>query len=184
MEGVYKYSKAEGIPYKHILLDSWWYTNGDGDGLKEWDASLIKMACRSDGRLLHPAAAARAIDASFALAGAGPQPKQRNVHAVMATHTIVDGSASKWSHVLTIALAESFKLLPKHLGDDFGSVDSSTAGSSNQQRHRRRNCNTRKVCGVDRVPTFGFCWPARGERNAARLFLRCCTTRAACLRIL
>ena len=39
MEGVYEYSKAEGIPYKHILLDSWWYTKGDGGGLKEWDAT-------------------------------------------------------------------------------------------------------------------------------------------------
>lgn len=39
MEGVYEYSKAEGIPYKHILLDSWWYAKGDGGGLKEWDAT-------------------------------------------------------------------------------------------------------------------------------------------------
>ena len=35
----YAYSKAEAIPYKHILLDSWWYTKGDAGGLKEWDAT-------------------------------------------------------------------------------------------------------------------------------------------------
>jgi hypothetical protein len=39
MEGVHQYSVQEDIPYKHILLDSWWYTKGDAGGLKEWDAT-------------------------------------------------------------------------------------------------------------------------------------------------
>ena len=37
--GVHDYALKEEIPYKHILLDSWWYTKGDGGGLKEWDAT-------------------------------------------------------------------------------------------------------------------------------------------------
>ena len=37
--GVHAYAAKEEIPYKHILLDSWWYTKGDGGGLKEWDAT-------------------------------------------------------------------------------------------------------------------------------------------------
>ena len=36
---MHEYSTKEGIPYKHILLDSWWYTKGNGGGLKEWDAT-------------------------------------------------------------------------------------------------------------------------------------------------
>eukprot|EP01050_Picozoa_sp_SAG11_P016880 SAG11_NODE_2359_length_3464_cov_2.039525_4_plen_73_part_00 len=36
MEGVHAYSVQEDIPYRHILLDSWWYTKGDAGGLKEW----------------------------------------------------------------------------------------------------------------------------------------------------
>jgi hypothetical protein len=87
------------------------------DGVGFSNASLINMACRSDGRLLQPSAPARSIDASFALAG-GPQPNQKHVHAVMATHSII--GVQKWTHVLTIGLNASFKLLPKHLGDDFG----------------------------------------------------------------
>ena len=80
------------------------------------------MACRSDGRLLQPSAPARAIDASFALRGAGPQPRVQNVHAVMATHSVLPGThgAAKWTHVLTIGLNESFALKPQHLGDDVG----------------------------------------------------------------
>ena len=39
MEGVHAYSVKEGIPYKHILLDSWWYTKGSAGGVKEWDAT-------------------------------------------------------------------------------------------------------------------------------------------------
>lgn len=39
LEGVHAYSIAQGIPYKHILLDSWWYFKGDGGGIKEWDAT-------------------------------------------------------------------------------------------------------------------------------------------------
>lgn len=94
------------------------YTTGPvtpSDGIGYSNASLIKMSCRSDGRLLHPTAPARAIDASFALAG-GPQPRVNNVHAVMATHTDIGGS--KWSHVLVIGLKEDFLLTPRHLGDD------------------------------------------------------------------
>lgn len=36
---VHKYSVSQGIPYKHVLLDSWWYTKGKGSGVKEWDAT-------------------------------------------------------------------------------------------------------------------------------------------------
>jgi hypothetical protein len=36
MQGVHAYAEEEQIPYKHVLLDSWWYTKGDGGGLKEW----------------------------------------------------------------------------------------------------------------------------------------------------
>ena len=57
MEGVHAYAVQQDIPYKHILLDSWWcvlhrtvvvrpinigchrYTKGDAGGLKEWDAT-------------------------------------------------------------------------------------------------------------------------------------------------
>ena len=82
------------------------------DGVGFSNASLIKMACRSDGRLLQPSAPARAIDASFALSGA-PANRVENVHAVMATHSAI-GSA-KWAHVLTIGLAAAFDLSPAHL---------------------------------------------------------------------
>jgi len=36
---VHEYAQTEGIPYKHVLLDSWWYTKGAVGGLKEWDAT-------------------------------------------------------------------------------------------------------------------------------------------------
>merc|ERR1719424_1389400 len=36
---VHKYAVAEQIPYKHALLDSWWYTKGNGGGVKQWDAT-------------------------------------------------------------------------------------------------------------------------------------------------
>jgi hypothetical protein len=87
------------------------------DGVGFSNASLINMACRSDGRLLQPSAPARAIDASFALSG-GPQNKVSNVHAVMATHSLVD--QAKWTQVLVIGLNASFELYPGHLGDDVG----------------------------------------------------------------
>eukprot|EP00054_Salpingoeca_dolichothecata_P012674 m.70327 g.70327 ORF g.70327 m.70327 type:complete len:763 (+) comp20068_c0_seq1:336-2624(+) len=35
---VKNYSDSVGIPYKWILLDSWWYYKGVGDGVKEWIA--------------------------------------------------------------------------------------------------------------------------------------------------
>ena len=28
LTAVHEYSLAEKIPYKHVLLDSWWYTKG------------------------------------------------------------------------------------------------------------------------------------------------------------
>ena len=34
------------------------------------------------------------------------------VHAVMATHSTIQGTGPKWAHVLTIGLNESFKLTP------------------------------------------------------------------------
>lgn len=33
---VHKYAERVGIPYKHVLLDSWWYIKGAGNGVKEW----------------------------------------------------------------------------------------------------------------------------------------------------
>lgn len=36
---VHNYSVAEGIPYKTMLLDSWWYYKGVGDGVDIWDAT-------------------------------------------------------------------------------------------------------------------------------------------------
>ena len=33
----YRYTAdAEGIPYKYVLLDSWWYYQGEGGGVTEW----------------------------------------------------------------------------------------------------------------------------------------------------
>jgi hypothetical protein len=78
-------------------------------------ASLIKMACRSDGALLQPGAPARAIDVSFALSGA-PEQHARDNHPVMATSTAVGGAA--WTDVLTIGLNSSFALQLHHLNDD------------------------------------------------------------------
>ena len=60
------------------------------DGIGYSNASLIKMACRSDGRLLQPSAPARAIDESFAISG-GPVPHVPNVHAVMTTFSDIAG---------------------------------------------------------------------------------------------
>eukprot|EP00052_Salpingoeca_macrocollata_P034590 m.12039 g.12039 ORF g.12039 m.12039 type:complete len:746 (-) comp6683_c0_seq1:50-2287(-) len=34
---VYNYAKAQGIPYRYILLDSWWYFKGKHDGVTTWD---------------------------------------------------------------------------------------------------------------------------------------------------
>ena len=88
------------------------------DGIGYSNASLIKMACRSDGRLLQPSAAARAIDASFALSG-GPEARVSNVHAIMSTHSDVDGAPTmRWAHALVIGLNKSFALTPAHLGAD------------------------------------------------------------------
>ena len=30
------YADSEGIPYKYILLDSWWYYQGEGGGVTNW----------------------------------------------------------------------------------------------------------------------------------------------------
>lgn len=73
------------------------------------------MTCRSDGRLLHPTAPARAIDMSFALSG-GPVPRVENTHAVMSTFTEIGGV--KWSHILIIGLNTSWSVSPAHLGGD------------------------------------------------------------------
>jgi hypothetical protein len=34
---VHDYAAQEQIPYKTLLLDSWWYTQGKGGGVKEWE---------------------------------------------------------------------------------------------------------------------------------------------------
>ena len=33
------YADKEGIPYKYVLLDSWWYPKGGDGGVKEWVAT-------------------------------------------------------------------------------------------------------------------------------------------------
>ena len=33
---VHEYAEQEKIPYKYILLDSWWYYQGVGGGVTEW----------------------------------------------------------------------------------------------------------------------------------------------------
>ena len=42
LHGVKAYADAEGIPYKYILLDSWWYpkntAEGSGGGVMTWTA--------------------------------------------------------------------------------------------------------------------------------------------------
>ena len=91
------------------------------DGVGNSNASLIKMACRSDGYLLQPSAPARAIDASFALEG-NPEPHVENVHAIMATHTEIGDM--KWGHILTIGLNKSFSLMPEHI---IGEITNDTA---------------------------------------------------------
>ena len=66
-------------PYNEMQAAISSYTTAQvapSDGIGFSNASLINMACRSDGRLLQPSAPARAIDASFALSG-GPQPRVR-----------------------------------------------------------------------------------------------------------
>lgn len=35
---VKNYAEKEAIPYRHILLDSWWYFKGVGNGVKNWTA--------------------------------------------------------------------------------------------------------------------------------------------------
>lgn len=30
------YADQEGIPYKYVLLDSWWYYQGEGSGVTNW----------------------------------------------------------------------------------------------------------------------------------------------------
>ena len=36
MLDIASYAKAEGIPYKYWLADSWWYYKGEGGGVKTW----------------------------------------------------------------------------------------------------------------------------------------------------
>jgi hypothetical protein len=38
MVDVHQYATDQGIPYKYALLDSWWYTEGKGGGVKNWTA--------------------------------------------------------------------------------------------------------------------------------------------------
>eukprot|EP01079_Euglenida_sp_SAG-EU17-18_P001622 gene1621-2852_t len=33
---VQAYARSEGIPYRHVQLDSWWYIKGHGNGVKDW----------------------------------------------------------------------------------------------------------------------------------------------------
>ena len=36
---VHAYAQQEHIPYKYVLLDSWWYTKGKAGGVAQWDAT-------------------------------------------------------------------------------------------------------------------------------------------------
>eukprot|EP00494_Astrolonche_serrata_P003560 UN03567 len=36
MIDIAKNAKKRGIPYRHVLLDSWWYYQGAGGGVKAW----------------------------------------------------------------------------------------------------------------------------------------------------
>eukprot|EP00971_Amphidinium_carterae_P084536 1673184-Amphidinium_carterae.1 len=38
MADVAKQGQQEGVPYRYILLDSWWYLQGHAGGVKTWDA--------------------------------------------------------------------------------------------------------------------------------------------------
>ena len=38
MLDVYTNAQKEKVPYKHWLMDSWWYFKGDGNGVKNWTA--------------------------------------------------------------------------------------------------------------------------------------------------
>jgi len=99
------------------------------DGIGYSNASLINMACRSDGLLLQPSAPARAIDASFALQG-GPRARVANVHAIMATFSVV--GEMRWGHVLVIGLAEDWTLTPADLGDDIDASQPTVAWTGYQ----------------------------------------------------
>mmetsp|Transcript_37428 Transcript_37428/g.117006 ORF Transcript_37428/g.117006 Transcript_37428/m.117006 type:complete len:541 (+) Transcript_37428:1079-2701(+) len=36
LEDVHDYAEKIGVPYKYILIDSWWYLKGAGSGVKDW----------------------------------------------------------------------------------------------------------------------------------------------------
>ncbi len=36
---VHDVAAQQGIPFKYILLDSWWYFKGVGGGVKNWTAT-------------------------------------------------------------------------------------------------------------------------------------------------
>lgn len=38
LRAVHRYAQKEGIPYRYILLDSWWYFKGSNGGVSEWKA--------------------------------------------------------------------------------------------------------------------------------------------------
>ncbi len=43
------YAIAEGIPYRGVLLDSWWYFKGVGDGVMNWTAMPTVFPGGNDG---------------------------------------------------------------------------------------------------------------------------------------
>jgi hypothetical protein len=35
---VRRYADEVGLPYRYVLLDSWWYYRGSNDGVSDWTA--------------------------------------------------------------------------------------------------------------------------------------------------
>lgn len=81
---VYAYAQQSGIPYRGVLLDSWWYFKGVGDGVKNWTAmpSIFPNGIRAvqEGALRHLVVPTRGACACGWLVGTGTRPR---VHALV-----------------------------------------------------------------------------------------------------
>ena len=51
LRDVKAYSVAAKIPYKHVLLDSWWYFKGNGGGVANWTVRPDIFPPGGDGAL-------------------------------------------------------------------------------------------------------------------------------------
>ena len=125
------YGNTTREPYNEMQGMISAYTTGPvapSDRVGSSNASLIRMACTSGGRLLQPSRPATAIDACFAgpAFGNGPAAAVRNVYPVFSSHTEVpsssEGAALKFAHVYTIGLAAPFRLRPSMLPADLDSA--------------------------------------------------------------